>query len=217
MNVGEYTHDWFTRHLPVWNPLLEKARPKKILEIGSFEGRSTVFMIENASKYQDDIEIHCVDPWCSYKELAAMDFVAVEARFNANVKETLEKVADKNVTVIKHKGTSLEQLSKLVVEGHLSTFDWVLVDGSHMAVDVLYDAIFAFKLAKVGGVIIFDDYNVEEASDLENNLEFPKVAILAFGKVYRQKIELIRLVLEDNGRVLSDDDTYQLYLTKLSE
>jgi len=216
MNVGEYTQDWFTRHLPIWNPLLELAKPKKILEIGSFEGRSTVFMIENATKYNDNIEIHCVDTWQGSPEHGDTDFTQVEARFDSNVKEAQQEVTQ-NVTVIKHKGTSLEQLSKLVVEGHLSTFDWILVDGSHLAADVLYDAIFAFKLARVGGVVIFDDYNVMEAPDLDNNLDFPKIAIQSFGKIYGKKMRLIRLQSGETGKFFAESDTYQLYLTKISE
>jgi predicted O-methyltransferase YrrM len=215
--MSEYTQDWFTRHLPVWNPLVATVKPKKILEIGSFEGRSTCFMIENATVYNDDIEIHCVDTWLGSKEHGDTDFKQVEARFDANVKESLDKVTDRNVRVIKHKGTSLEQFSKLVVEGHLSSFDWVLVDGSHLAVDVLYDAIFAFKLTRLGGVIIFDDYNVQEAPDLENNLDFPKIAIKSFGKIYGHKVSLVRLINENTGKPLTDSDTYQLYLTKISE
>jgi hypothetical protein len=173
-------------------------------------------MIENATKYNDNIEIHCVDTWLGSPEHGDTDFTQVEARFDANVKEAQREVIE-NVTVTKHKGTSLEQLSKLVVEGHLSTFDWILVDGSHLAADVLYDAIFAFKLARVGGVVIFDDYNVMEAPDLDNNLDFPKIAIQSFGKIYGKKMRLIRLQSGETGKFFAESDTYQLYLTKISE
>lgn len=215
--MSEFTTDWFTKHLNIWNPLLAKAQPKKILEIGSFEGRSTCYMIENASKYHDGIEIHCVDTWRGSPEHGDMNFDAVEARFDANVKESLDKVADKNVKLVKHKGTSLEILSKLVVEGHLSTFDWVLVDGSHMAVDVLYDAILAFRLVRVGGVIIFDDWNVQDVPGSEESLDYPMIAIRAFGMIYREKTQLIRLIHEQSGTTLTEMDTYQLYLMKTSE
>lgn len=215
--MSEYTTDWFTRHLGVWVPLIEKAQPRKILEIGCFEGRSTCFMIENATLYNDNVEIHCVDTWQGSHELEGTDFAAVEARFDANVNEALDKVSDKNIVLYKHKGTSLEQLSKLVVEGHLSTFDWVLVDGSHLAVDVLYDAIFAFKLARVGGVIIFDDYNVMEAPNIEDNLLFPKIAIKSWGRIYDGKVSLIQMRLAENDKPLTEADTYQLYLTKIAE
>lgn len=217
MNMSEeyrFTTDWFTRHIDVWTPLIAMAKPKKVLEIGSFEGRSTVFTIEEACKYTDDLEIHCVDTWEGGVEHAGMDFGAIEARFWQNIKFAKQRVPGKNVNVIAHKGTSLEQLSKLVVEGHLSTFDWVLVDGSHMAVDVLYDAILAFKLAKVNATIVFDDYNVQ---DSDGKLDFPKVAINVFGMIHRDKVALVPLTDAATGRQMTKDDLYQLYLIKTSE
>jgi predicted O-methyltransferase YrrM len=217
--MGDYnfTTDWFTRHLFIWEPLLALKKPKKILEIGSFEGRSATWMIENATKYHDEVEIHCVDTWEGSPELDGTDFGAVEARFWHNIQEAKTRLPPgKKVNVIAHKGTSLEMLSKLVVEGHLSSFDWVLVDGSHWAVDVLYDVIFAFKLCKVGGLIINDDYNVIGEPDHETSLLFPKIALKAWGTVYRDKVSLIPMTLED-GKKITENDTYQLYLTKVCE
>ncbi len=37
-------------------------------------------------------------------------------------------------------------------------FDVVYVDASHMAGDVLSDAVLAWKLLAPGGIMIFDDY-----------------------------------------------------------
>lgn len=211
----EFTTDWFTRNLPVWTPLLEFNKPKRILEIGSFEGRSATWMIENATKFHDEIEIHCVDTWEGSRELEGTDFGGVEARFQNNIRIAKEKVPDKRINLFTHKGTSFEMLSKLV-EGHLSYFDWVFVDGSHLAVDVLYDAIFAFKLAKINGVIIHDDYNVVSEPDHEKSLLFPKIAIRAWGSIYGEKVSLVPMNL-DGGRRLTEEDTYQLYLIKTSE
>ena len=36
--------------------------------------------------------------------------------------------------------------------------DFIYVDGSHQAHDVLCDAILSFKLLRVGGIVCFDDY-----------------------------------------------------------
>lgn len=216
MEDYRFTEDWFTRHIPIWEPLLTSNKPKRILEIGSFEGRSATWMIENATKYHDEIEIHCVDTWEGSHELVGKDFGAVEARFWQNISIAKSRVPGKTVNLFAHKGTSFEMLSKLVVEGYQSYFDWVLVDGSHLAVDVLYDAIFAFKLAKVKGVIIHDDYNVVSEKDHSTSLLFPKMAIKAWGQIYREKVSLIPFQLED-GKKIGENDTYQLYLQKIAE
>ena len=35
----QFTQDWFTRHKVLWDTLMDMAQPRKVLEIGSFEGR----------------------------------------------------------------------------------------------------------------------------------------------------------------------------------
>ena len=212
-----FTTDWFTYHIDIWRPLIDLVKPKKILEIGSFEGRSTTFTIEEATKYSDELEIHCVDTWQGGVEHAGIDFGAVEARFWQNIKLAKHKVPGKKVNLTAHKGTSVEMLAKLVTEGHLGTFDWVLIDGSHAAVDVFYDAVLAFRLAKVHSALIFDDYNVPDAPNLDTNLGFPKVAIDAFAKIHYGKIALIPMMDGVTGKPFTEKDLYQLYLTKIAE
>ena len=45
----EFSRDWFTGNIPTWRQVVDKNKPRKILEIGSFEGRSTVWMVEYCS------------------------------------------------------------------------------------------------------------------------------------------------------------------------
>jgi hypothetical protein len=42
----EFTRDWFSQNVPVWRQIISRDKPTKILEIGSFEGRSTCRIIE---------------------------------------------------------------------------------------------------------------------------------------------------------------------------
>ena len=62
----EFTNDWFsqTASLPVWRQLISQNKPRRILEIGSFEGRSTSWMIENcAPRSESGLSIVCIDSW----------------------------------------------------------------------------------------------------------------------------------------------------------
>ena len=45
----------------------------------------------------------------------------------------------------------------LLAEGRQGSFDFIYVDASHRAPDVLLDAVLAFQLLRIGGLIIFDD------------------------------------------------------------
>ena len=43
----EFTNNWFGRNAEkIWDQLLPQIKPTKILEIGSYEGRSTCYLIE---------------------------------------------------------------------------------------------------------------------------------------------------------------------------
>ena len=66
-----------------------------------------------------------------------------------------------------------------------------LLDRSHMAKDVLVDAVLAWDLLKPGGYIIFDDYNwYGPRSRLVPNFT-PKLAVDAFVKIFDPYLELI--------------------------
>ena len=49
-------------------------------------------------------------------------------------------------------------LSNLISQGHKESFDFIYIDPSHQAPDILTDAVLAFKLLRLSGVMVFDDY-----------------------------------------------------------
>jgi predicted O-methyltransferase YrrM len=62
MSEYTFTQDWFSHNIPVWEQLATLLpERKKFLEIGSFEGRSMVWAVENM--LEDDGEIYCIDTW----------------------------------------------------------------------------------------------------------------------------------------------------------
>jgi len=66
-------------------------------------------------------------------------------------------------------------------------FDFVYVDGSHSADEVLADAVMAFGLLKKNGYMIFDDYLWMVAVD---SLDRPKMSIDAFVNMFQKHIEV---------------------------
>jgi predicted O-methyltransferase YrrM len=62
---------------------------------------------------------------------------------------------EKQVEIIK--GDSFSALVKLNQEKKIE-FDFIYIDGSHAACDVMSDAVLAWKLLKENGIMIFDDY-----------------------------------------------------------
>lgn len=191
----EFTVDWFSKAIPVWRQLLKELAPRKLLEVGSFEGRSACFLIDALSG-DHPIELHCVDTFEGGVEHAGLNMSAIEARFRANVNSAC-KHAPHPAKVVIHKALSDIALAGLLAGGRRETFDLVYIDGSHQAQDVLADAVLGFRLLRKGGLLIFDDYLWSE--DLPGGLDplrTPKPAIDAFVNLNARHLRVLRAPLE---------------------
>jgi predicted O-methyltransferase YrrM len=166
-----FSTDWAGNHFFYWAELLDRLRdkPVRILEIGSWEGRSALFFLN----YLPKSRIVCIDPFEGnvehqlepyFRDLALKS----EAQFDRNLagfEDRVEKV----------KGSSTTVLPKLGLAGR--RFDLAYIDGSHMAVDVYSDATLTWPLMESSGIIIFDDY---EWPLMGSDMERPKLGINAF-------------------------------------
>jgi predicted O-methyltransferase YrrM len=185
----EFTTDWFSKYWPNWLTLTADQRISKILEIGSFEGRSACTMIDHFSKTAP-LELVCIDDWGGGADLAEFDMKVVEQRFNRNIQRAISG-APNPVKVQKCKGNSVEMLSALLINGCKNHFDLIFVDGSHEAPDVLSDLVMSYQLCAIGGLIICDDYlwsGVPHGS--EDLLAMPRLAVDAFGRLFTRKVAL---------------------------
>ena len=118
------------------------------LEIGSFEGRSAVWMLENVLTGEDSF-LTCIDTFKGGEDQKAMDLSSLEATFQANIEPWRNRV-------IVLRGESQSGLRCL--HHGIDSFDFIYVDGSHVAEDVILDGILAWQLLKPKGIITFDDY-----------------------------------------------------------
>ena len=181
MSRYDYTKDWFHWAPEVWQQLATLLPDReRFLEIGSFEGRSAVWTIENLM--HADAEIICVDTWEGGEEHTNGEMNGAEIRFNHNV--SMAKAVNP-VVVTKVKESSYTALTSLAGQ---SNFDFVYIDGSHLARDVLSDACLAWPLLKDGGVLVFDDYLWGPPRDI---LHRPKPAVDAFVNIYAEELEIV--------------------------
>jgi predicted O-methyltransferase YrrM len=174
-----FSEDWFSRHAPVWSELLGhlKGRECHALEVGVFEGRSTVWLLENILAHPAST-LTVVDTFAGGAEHAATDLTDLEARFRANTAAHAAKL-------VVRKGRSETKLRELP----LGRYDFVSIDGSHEAADVLSDAVLGWPLVKPGGLVCFDDYEwwIDAAPERS-----PKLAIDAFLATMRGRCEVVR-------------------------
>jgi predicted O-methyltransferase YrrM len=148
MEPYEFTQDWTKQSIPVWEELLLPyvGVPARMVEVGSFEGRSTTWLLDNVLTHPE-AHIVCVETFAGGTEHAQLDLSELEQRFDRNTARHAHKVT-------KAKGTSRDVLRQLPI----ASFDFAYVDGSHQAPDVLFDAVLVWDLVKIGGPVMFDDY-----------------------------------------------------------
>jgi predicted O-methyltransferase YrrM len=186
----QFSADWFSWNIDIWKSVLDELAltPRKVLEIGSFEGRSSTWIIENLFGPAGG-QLFCVDAW---EETAS-----AEVFFDANTKLSLTKRPE--VSLRKHKGHSADVLTRLISDSHSGSFDFIYVDGSHDAADVLFDLTCAFSLCGSGGLIVCDDYLWNFGDD---PCHTPKLAIDSFVNCYAKKLRIART------------PSYQVFLVK---
>ncbi|KAF8335997.1 glycosyltransferase family 8 protein [Cantharellus anzutake] len=189
------TQDWFSGHEPTWKSLILQVTASKprALEIGSWEGRSAVFLIENLTK--DEGHITCIDHFDLERTPEGIERLR-KIRNNLALAGGPHRIID---------DFSLPALNMLLHEALPQKdpgFDWIYIDGSHEADDTLLDGELAWRLAKKNAIIIFDDYDWK-AQPVESR-HHPRRGIDAFMAVHEGEYE-----------VLPSD--YQMILRKTSD
>jgi predicted O-methyltransferase YrrM len=163
-----FQHDWFSGNLRRFEYFLSplKGADCQLLEIGTNEGRSAVWLMDNIA-VSEGSRVTCVD---------LID--------HPNRRGNIEATGAAH-RVDFRQGMSRDVLPTLP-RNH---FDFIYVDGYHGRVEVLEDAVLSFRLAKVDAIIAFDDYTWKaEVADVDGA---PKSAVDAFCSIYRNKIELL--------------------------
>lgn len=192
MSEYQFTKDWFNWAPPVWEQLIPmlpgKPGHRQFLEIGSFEGRSMVWIVENMMVEGD--ELRCIDTWEGGEEHGAEDMGSIEQRFEHNRQLLMNRFPDR--LVYAYKGSSTAELAHWLVEDPKDhpTFDFIYIDGSHIAKDVLTDACMAWPLLKPKGIMVFDDYMWGNPRDI---LHRPKPAIDAFTNIFAEEVDIVHV------------------------
>jgi len=127
----------------------------KILEIGSYQGGSTVAIghaIAGSNK-----SLYCLDPWQGYlnqDDFAFIDHSKIKddfVVFNNFLRNT--SFIGENLRVLRGRSSSFADL----LAG--KEFDLIFIDGAHDYPSVRVDIIIAFSAIKAGGIICGHDYH----------------------------------------------------------
>jgi hypothetical protein len=84
MTEYNFTNNWFeVTSKIIWDQFIPQIKPRKILEIGSYEGASACFLIDTLAG-DHPLEIHCIDPWQD-REHKSEDMNEIGSRFDSNL------------------------------------------------------------------------------------------------------------------------------------
>jgi len=151
MSEREFTSVVFdTSILDKWLGHL-KDQDFTFLEIGTFEGRTTCYLLDNWPK----CFVHTIDPCTKYpiENCPQMDVVS-EKRIVNNLDSYCDDLIGRCEFHVVDSLYALAGFIRKEIE-----FDVVLVDGDHRRVPVLMDCVMAYDVLASGGLMIIDDYN----------------------------------------------------------
>lgn len=131
-------------------PVLAAEENLKIIEIGSYEGGSSLWFANHAL-IGPMARLDCIDTWDGSVENDVTDGVLWK-RFSTNLAPFL------NRNVFAHRGESRRVLPRMMASMGDELYDVAYVDGSHFAKDCLLDLVMVYEMVRVGGYIIIDDY-----------------------------------------------------------
>ena len=143
-----FSQKWFLNNFEIFTFFLPKDKSLKFdyLEVGCYEGLSSFYVL---SEYKS-VNAFFLDIW---------DMPNPNSKTLSHNFGLIEKAFDQNLSGFnfkKMKDDSVISMRKLLKEN--VHFDFIYIDGSHNGEDILSDAIEAFKILKVNGLMFFDDF-----------------------------------------------------------
>jgi predicted O-methyltransferase YrrM len=151
--------------LKVISNLVNLYKPKRIFEIGTFQGRTTLNMALNAN---DDAQIFTLDLPSEELEHTQMQIAVGEARYvkkDRSGERFLEHPVRSKITQVFGDSATYD------FSPYHASMDMVFIDGSHAYEYVLNDTRKALDIIRPGGTILWHDYtNWEGVRDALNEL-----------------------------------------------
>ena len=156
-----FSEDWFSENIPVWEKTIKEEFRKesklKYLEIGTFEGRSAIYISETFK----NIDVICVDPFDKYESVKSL----AKKQEMKKVYETFSS----NMRILKDRIKHYKVSSKKFFKNNNFFFDIIYIDGSHYYLDVQDDFRNSLNCLNKGGIIIFDDFLWNYYKKIEEN------------------------------------------------
>jgi predicted O-methyltransferase YrrM len=149
----------------------------RALEIGSFEGVSTMFILKKLCFNY----LECVDPWTGNEEMYDV---------NHKDKDLNPNLSEKNFDLNMQEFSGLYKKNKMFSDKFFNinnnSFNFIFIDGSHEYQVIRNDIKNSFNNLNKNGIIIIDDIFFNYYKDFKKNILFAIVEF--FGTIKNFKI-----------------------------
>lgn len=179
--------NWSNIHHPHWQAIFDKYLQQptlRMLEIGSFEGRSTMWFADKLKENHNSV-LHCVDNWAGGEEVLRVglnfNMGIVRENFYSNVIEhpQCDQISTHEQSSVVFLCTKMSRFYRF--------FNFIYLDGSHTQKDTLIDMVLCLSMLDHGGVLIVDDYMNNMATN--NPLLRPRDAVDFVVKSFGEEVE----------------------------
>jgi predicted O-methyltransferase YrrM len=168
--------NWFSFNCYYWLKYL-KGLNGRALEIGSFEGVSTMFILKKLCFNY----LECVDPWTGNEEMYDV---------NHKDKDLNPNLSEKNFDLNMQEFSGLYKKNKMFSDKFFNinnnSFNFIFIDGSHEYQVIRNDIKNSFNNLNKNGIIIIDDIFFNYYKDFKKNILFAIVEF--FGTIKNFKI-----------------------------
>ena len=177
MNKYKYSQTWFLNSEIKYKLMmfLDKSKENNMLEIGCFEGLSSVFFAEN---FIDNINssLTCVDPFLNIDSNDHKQFLQNNEELTFDFNISVCKNSDK-ITI--HKITS-----DTFFLNNLKTYNFIYIDGCHESDFIKRDMENSFNFLEKNGIMWMDDYGGGDGNTIKNTMN-------TFLEKYKGQYEII--------------------------
>lgn len=161
MNNYKYSQSWFL-HSEIKHLLLNfinKTTKNTILEIGCFEGLSSVFFADNLLDNPNST-LTCIDPFLTINNNDHKDLLLnneeLNFDYNISVCKNSEKILVKKIT------------SDIFFLNNNKKYNFIYIDGCHESDFIIRDMENSFNVLENNGIMWMDDYSGGDGIQIKN-------------------------------------------------
>ena len=179
MSNYKYSKTWFINSEinQKLKKICDNSKENKILEIGCFEGLSSVFFADNFLDIPNS-SLTCVDPFLTINNNDHRQFLLNNEEMNFDFNLSICKNSDK-ITI--HKITSDK-----FFENNNKTYNFIYIDGCHEPDFIKRDMENSFNVLEKNGIMWMDDYGGGDGIKIRNTMN-------TFLEKYKGQYELIHI------------------------